>query len=157
MDFVVNIKMLYPGVNMPEYKSIGASGVDLSAILYGFDFNNYVIPDGGVEVEPGAIIKIYTGISIRIPEGYEGQIRSRSGLAVNHGICVVNSPGTIDSDYSGELIVGLINLSKDYYSIDKYDRIAQLVFAPVARAEFCNVTELEKTVRGAGGFGSTGK
>jgi dUTP pyrophosphatase len=69
----------------------------------------------------------------------------------------VNSPGTIDSDYSGELIVGLINLSKDYYSIDKYDRIAQLVFAPVARAEFCNVTELEKTVRGAGGFGSTGK
>jgi dUTP pyrophosphatase len=109
-----------------------------------------------LSVEPGAIALIPTGLKLAIPEGYEGQVRPRSGLAVKHGLTVVNAPGTIDADYRGEVKVALINLGPKPVTISRGDRLAQLVIAPVARAELVEVDELPESPRGEGGFGHTG-
>jgi dUTP pyrophosphatase len=128
----------------PEYKTLDAAGMDLVANEEVF------LPAMGRKL-------VGTGLRIAIPKGYEGQVRPRSGLSWNHGVTVLNAPGTIDSDYRGELKVMLVNLSHDVYNIKKGDRIAQLVIAPYVRVETSVVKELDKTERGEGGFGSTGK
>jgi dUTP pyrophosphatase len=109
-----------------------------------------------VVIAPGMRHAVATGLSVAIPEGFEIQVRPRSGLALKHGISVPNTPGTIDSDYRGELKVILINLGSDAFEIRRGDRVAQLVLAPVTRATWLEADELDETVRGAGGFGSTG-
>ncbi len=129
----------------PVYSSKNASGADLKADI-----------EDTKTVNPGERILIPTGIRMEIPEGYEAQVRSRSGLSINHGIAVLNSPGTIDSDYRGEIKVILVNLSDEPFRINRGDRIAQVVFAPVIQAEFIEKLELQTSERGVGGFGSTG-
>jgi len=109
-----------------------------------------------VELAPGAIVLVPTGFAVAIPPGFELQVRPRSGLAVKHGITVINSPGTIDADYRGEVKIGLVNLGPESFTIRRGDRIAQLVLAPVVRAVFQVVPELDDTDRGDGGFGHTG-
>ena len=109
-----------------------------------------------VTIEPGAVLAVATGFALAIPEGFEGQVRPRSGLALKHGITVLNAPGTIDADYRGEVKVILINHGKQAFQIRRNDRIAQLVIAPVTAAIFEQVRELSSSTRGAGGFGSTG-
>ena len=131
---------------MPARASAGAAGLDLSACL----------PAGPVTVEPMAIVLIPTGLALAIAPGHEGQVRPRSGLAVKHGITVVNAPGTIDSDYRGELKVGLVNLSRNAFVVEHAMRVAQLVIAPVTSVEVRVVESLSETARGSGGFGSTG-
>ncbi len=131
---------------LPKYHSEGASGLDLRA----------AIPEP-VPIRPLERILVPTGISVAIPPGYEGQVRPRSGLALRKGITVLNAPGTIDSDYRGEIKVILINLSEETHQIQPGDRIAQIVFAPVARIEWELVDELPQTSRNSGGFGSTGE
>ena len=130
---------------LPAYQSADASGMDLAAAL-----------SQPKVLEPGQIAVIPTGLAVAIPVGYELQVRSRSGLAIRHGISVVNSPGTIDADYRGEIKVGLINLGGDAYTIQRGDRIAQLVLAPVFKAQWQVVTALDDTARSTGGFGHTG-
>ena len=130
-------------IKIPEYATPGSAGVDLCSMKYCI-------------LKPGELSLIPTGIKLAIPEGYEGQIRPRSGLALNHRIIIPNAPGTIDADYRGEIMVMLLNMGEDPFSISFGDRIAQLVFVPVARAKFEAVKELDQTRRGAGGFGSTG-
>lgn len=110
-----------------------------------------------VLLEPGEIRLIGTGLSIALPPGFEAQIRPRSGLAVRHGVTVINAPGTIDADYRGEIRIGLVNLGKEAFSIRRGDRIAQMVVAPVVRIAWEKVDSLDETARGAGGFGHTGK
>jgi dUTP pyrophosphatase len=112
--------------------------------------------DGPVVLEPGARALIPTGIRIALPEGYEAQVRPRSGLAVKHGISQVNAPGTIDADYRGEIRVIMINLGQEPFTISRGDRIAQMIIAPVTRAEWQVVDSLDDTARGEGGFGHTG-
>jgi dUTP pyrophosphatase len=131
------------GLALPAYATDGAAGMD-------------VLAAEEVIVAPGARHAVATGFSVAIPEGYEIQVRPRSGLALKHGISVPNTPGTIDSDYRGELKVILINLGAAPFAIARGDRIAQLVLAPVTQAEWQEVPELDDTARGAGGFGSTG-
>ena len=109
-----------------------------------------------LDIPPMERAKIPTGLKIEIPEGFEGQVRSRSGLALKHGIAVLNSPGTIDSDYRGELEIILINLSPQTFTVKNCDRIAQLVIAPVVQADLLETNCLSETERGSGGFGSTG-
>jgi dUTP pyrophosphatase len=109
-----------------------------------------------VVLEPGERALVPTGIRIALPEGYEAQIRPRSGLAIKQGITVANAPGTVDSDYRGEVQVGLVNLSGEAYTIRRGDRIAQMVVAPVTRVAWVRMESLDETDRGAGGFGSTG-
>jgi dUTP pyrophosphatase len=121
----------------------------------GFDLRAAV--DGELTLAPGARALIPTGISIAIPPGFEGQVRGRSGLALKHGIALVNAPGTIDADYRGEIGVIVINLGSEPFTVQRGDRIAQLVIAAVSMAELEVVDSLEETTRGAGGFGSTGK
>ncbi len=135
----------YEAGKEPVYGSGLASGADIKA-----NITNDII------IEPGDTALIPTGIRLQIPEGYEGQIRPRSGLALKHSITVINSPGTIDSDYRGELQIILINHSKKSYTIHSNDRIAQLVFSPVIQAEFIQKKELTDSDRGRNGFGSTG-
>lgn len=130
-------------IAIPQYATPGSSGVDLCSTMY-------------CMIKPGDMALIPTGIKLAIPEGYEGQIRPRSGLALDKKIIIPNSPGTIDSDYRGEIRVLLMNMGDDPFTITFGDRIAQLVFAPVAQATFEEVKSLEPTKRGAGGFGSTG-
>jgi len=130
----------------PHYASDEAAGADLRADL-----------ESAVTLEPGKRALIPTGLFMEIPRGYEGQVRPRSGLAWKHGITVLNSPGTIDSDYRGEVKVILINLSDQAFDIKPNERIAQLVICPVTRGEFCYTDILNHTHRGEGGFGSTGK
>ncbi|MCB9845719.1 MAG: dUTP diphosphatase [Phycisphaeraceae bacterium] len=142
----LRIHRLSPGASLPRYQSDGAAGLDLSAALP----EAMTIPRGAVRLVP-------TGLAVEIPEGYEGQIRPRSGLAIRQGVTVVNAPGTIDSDYRGEVRVGLVNLGPEPYTIEAGERIAQLVIAPVTRVEIEEVGELTATARGAGGFGSTGR
>ncbi|MCL2180333.1 MAG: dUTP diphosphatase [Treponema sp.] len=132
-------------VTLPRYESGGAAGMDLRAFL-----------DAGVLIPPLGRVKIPTGLRIEIPEGFEGQVRPRSGLAVKHGITVLNSPGTIDSDYRGDLDIILINLGADDVIIKDGERIAQLIIAPVSRACPVETDSLSATERGEGGFGSTG-
>ena len=109
-----------------------------------------------VVISPGQRVLVPTGLVLEIPDGYEGQVRPRSGLALKHGISLVNSPGTIDSDYRGEVMVIMINLGDDHFMINYGDRIAQLVVAPVIQAEIVEVVRVDDSDRGAGGFGSTG-
>ena len=144
----VKIKRICPedGNPLPHYMTPHAAGVDLSANL-----------DNEVVLKPGARTLVPTGIAIELPEGYEAQIRPRSGLALKHGISLVNSPGTIDTDYRGEIGVIVINHGKEPFTIKKGERIAQMVFAPFIRAVFAEVAELGDTLRGAGGFGHTGR
>ncbi|MCD8553330.1 dUTP diphosphatase [Seleniivibrio sp.] len=138
----VKIKADDPAL-MPEYKTEHAAGVDLMAAH-------------GGEIKPFERTLVKTGLYIELPEGFEAQIRPRSGLALKNGITLLNTPGTIDSDYRGELGIILINLSQDTFVYKKGDRIAQMVVATVTRAVFEQVTELSETERGAGGFGHTG-
>lgn len=148
----VKVKKLHPDAKVPQYAEPGASGLDLHAYI-----RNGIYYGRRLIIEPGDSAIISTGIAIQIPEGYEGQIRPRSGLAAKNMISIINTPGTIDRSYSGELMVILINLSKDEcFRVGHEDRIAQLVIAPVAKAELIEVDELEQTERGEGRFGSTG-
>jgi dUTP pyrophosphatase len=131
------------GLELPEYATAGAAGMD-------------VLSAEDLTLAPGARHAVATGLSVAIPPGYEIQVRPRSGLALKHGIGVPNTPGTIDSDYRGELKVILINHGAEPFDIHRGDRIAQLVLAPVTLAKWDEVAELDATARGAGGFGSTG-
>lgn len=132
---------------VPSYHSAHAAGMDLSACLES---------EEAVEILPGEVRLIPTGWAVAIPEGYEGQVRPRSGLASRHGVTVVNAPGTIDSDYRGEVVVALINMGRRAYRIEPGARVAQLVIAPVSRARVVEADVLPPTERGEGGFGSTG-
>ena len=131
------------GLVLPRYATDGAAGMD-------------VLAAEDVTLAPGARHAVATGLAVAIPPGYEIQVRPRSGLALKHGISVPNTPGTIDSDYRGELKVILINHGSEPFPIHRGDRVAQLVIAPVTLAEWDEVAELDETSRGAGGFGSTG-
>ena len=144
-DVAVEVKRLAhgEGLPLPAYATAGAAGMD-------------VVAAEDVVLAPGARHAVATGLALAIPEGYEVQVRPRSGLALKHGISVPNTPGTIDSDYRGELKLILINHGAEAFAIARGDRVAQLVVAPVVRAAWVEVAELEATVRGAGGFGSTG-
>jgi dUTP pyrophosphatase len=132
-------------VSLPEYASVGAAGMDLRAFL-----------PKEVPLPPMGRAKIPTGLYIEIPRGYEAQIRPRSGLAARHGVTILNSPGTIDSDYRGELEILLVNLGTESFIVQNGDRIAQLVVAPMARLPVEECSVLSETARGGGGFGSTG-
>jgi dUTP diphosphatase len=134
------------GLPLPQYATAGSAGADLTAAV-----------EDKVVLAPGERAAIPTGIALALPEGWEGQVRPRSGLALKHGITLLNSPGTIDADYRGELRVILINLGSVPVTIARGERVAQLVIAPVTRAEWQRAAELPRTVRGAGGFGSTGR
>ena len=140
------IKKLHKNIILPEYKTDGSSGMDLMANV-----------EQTVKIFPSEKKIISTGIMVAIPEQYEIQIRPRSGLAAKNGISVLNTPGTIDSDYRGEIKVILINLGKDTFEINKNDRIAQMIVCPIIKFELKEVESLPETVRGEGGFGSTNK
>lgn len=131
------------GLALPAYATSGAAGMD-------------VLAAEDVTLPPGGRHAVASGFAVAIPPGYEIQVRPRSGLALKHGITVPNTPGTIDSDYRGELKVILINLGDEPFAIHRGDRVAQLVLAPVTQAAWSEVAELDETARGAGGFGSTG-
>lgn len=136
------------GLPLPRAQTDGAAGMDLVAAL----------PEGApVTLAPRERVAVPTGLELAIPPGYEGQVRPRSGLAFKHGLTVVNAPGTIDSDYRGEVKVLLINLGADPVEIARGERIAQLVIAPVTVADLITVEKLDETTRGIGGFGSTGR
>jgi len=134
------------GLELPAYATDGAAGCDLRAAVA-----------ESLTLLPGGRTLVPTGIAVAIPEGFEGQVRMRSGLAVKHGLALLNAPGTIDSDYRGEIRIILANLGSEPATISRGDRIAQLVIAPVARAKLERVDTLPDTRRGGGGFGSTGK
>jgi dUTP pyrophosphatase len=136
------------GLEPPRQQTEGAAGVDLVAALP---------PGETLSIEPGRRALVPTGLSIALPAGYEAQVRPRSGLAARHGVTVLNSPGTIDADYRGEIQVILINLGEAPFAIRRGDRIAQMVVAPVSAVEFNAVEMLDATKRGSGGFGSTGR
>jgi len=133
-----------PPLELPRYMTEGAAGLDLRA-------------DEAVELAPGERRLVPTGISVEIPAGHEGQVRPRSGLALRHGVGMVNAPGTIDSDYRGEIGVVLVNWGQAPVALARGERIAQLVFAPVVRAELVLAESLGGSSRGGGGFGSTGR
>ncbi len=135
------------GLPLPAYESAGAAGMDLPAAL---------AEGETLELAPGARILVPTGFCLHLPEGYEAQVRPRSGLAARHGITVLNAPGTVDSDYRGEIKVILIHHGQEPFAIKRGDRIAQLVVAPVSRVIAREAHELPGTGRGAAGFGSTG-
>lgn len=142
----VLVKRLSPRARLPRYMSEGASGLDLCALL-----------DTPMVIEPGRWALVPTGIAVSIPPGYEGQVRPRSGLALQHGVTVLNAPGTIDSDYRGEIKVILANFGPDPFTVRDGDRIAQLVVQPVCRAVLKVTEELPPTGRQQGGFGHTGR
>ena len=136
------------GVPAPAYASDGAAGLDLRA----------AVPDGApLVLAPGARALVPTGFALALPAGHEAQVRPRSGLALRAGVTCLNSPGTIDADYRGEVGVILVNHGAEPFTVSRGDRIAQLVVAPVSRAEWDEVEALDDTARGAGGFGSTGR
>lgn len=132
---------------LPNYETVNSAGMDLRAYL----------PDGQIVIKPMQRVLVSTGLFMEIPVGYEGQVRPRSGLAIKSGITVLNSPGTIDADYRGEIKVILINLSDTDFVINSGDRIAQLIIAKCEQMEVVEVESLSETERGAGGFGHTGK
>jgi len=132
-------------MDLPKYETSGSAGMDLRAAI-----------GAPIKLDPRQKSLIPTGIAIAIPKGYEAQIRPRSGLAIKHGITCLNSPGTIDSDYRGEIKIILINHGAESFSIEPKARIAQIIFAPVTQIEWEKVDRLEETERGAGGFGHTG-
>ena len=131
---------------LPKYMTEGAAGVDLIAA-----------PMDEITLKPGAWVLVPTGLSVAIPMGCEGQIRPRSGLALKHGVTLLNTPGTIDADYRGEIKIILINLGCQEFILKRGERIAQMVFAKTEQVSFIEVNELDKTYRGEGGFGHTGK
>ena len=141
----VLIKRLSKNIELPKYETNGSSGMDLSANI-----------EKQIKIEPGKTSIIPTGISVSIPKNFEIQIRSRSGLAAKSQISVLNSPGTIDADYRGELKVILINLGNKTFVVERGARIAQMVLCPIIKAKFKEVDSLDDTDRGASGFGSTG-
>lgn len=144
----IAVKRVRPGyadLPLPAYMTDGAAGMDLRAAI-----------DDALSLAPGGRSLVPTGIALALPQGYEAQVRPRSGLALRSGLTLLNSPGTIDSDYRGELMVLLINLGDREQTLQRGDRIAQLVVAPVSRARLREVDDLEATGRGAGGFGHTG-
>ena len=147
-EVTIRIKRLRKdgSIPLPQYMSPGSSGMDL-----------YAFVENVITLVPGERKRIPTGISVAIPEGFEGQIRARSGLAIHHGIGVINGPGTIDADYRGELCVLLINLGNSPFAVRHGDRIAQMVISPVFRAIFEEVETLPPTGRQEGGFGHTGR
>ena len=139
------IKRLSKNVSLPKYETSGSSGLDLAANI-----------ENSIKIEPGKISIIPTGISLAIPKNHEIQIRPRSGLAVKNQISVLNSPGTVDADYRGEIKVILINLSSKTFTVENGARIAQMVVCPVIKAKLKEVEDLDNTSRGSDGFGSTG-
>ena len=141
----IHIKKLSSSVSIPRYETPGSSGMDIAAHI-----------KDNIIINPGEKALVSTGLSISIPVGYEVQIRPRSGLAAKKSITVLNSPGTIDADYRGEIKVILINLGKEKFVVKNGERIAQMVVCPVIQANLEEVKELSKTERGSGGFGSTG-
>lgn len=146
-SWTVKVVLLNEQATLPEYKTSGSAGADLFAAFTG----------PAILLEPSQRASIPTGISMELPESLEAQIRPRSGLATHHGLTVLNSPGTIDSDYRGEVIVILLNTSDKPYTIQSGDRIAQMVLAPVCKASFEQATELVRSERGVSGLGSTGR
>ncbi|MEE3326252.1 MAG: dUTP diphosphatase [Myxococcota bacterium] len=134
------------GLPLPAFATSGAAGMDLCAAL-----------EAERTLEPGERLLVPTGFAIELPEGYEAQVRPRSGLALRHGITVANAPGTVDSDYRGEIKVILIHLGQEAYTLKRGERVAQLVVAPVSQVDWVEVTELGETHRGSGGFGHTGQ
>ena len=140
------IKKLNPSVQLPSYKTNGASGMDLMAFV-----------EKPIKLEPGKSCLVPTGLSVAFSEKYEIQIRPRSGLAAKNNISVLNTPGTIDSDYRGELKIILFNHGKDEFTVNDEDRVAQMVLMPILKVEIEETNELPETIRGSGGFGSTGK
>jgi dUTP pyrophosphatase len=142
----VLVKKLDPSVKLPEYKTEGASGMDLGAFV-----------EGTMNIKPKTSALIPTGISVAFSEDYEIQIRPRSGLAAKNNISVLNTPGTIDSDYRGEIKVIIFNHSNDNFIVKNGDRIAQMILAPIMKMELEEAKNLPQTIRGKGGFGSTGK
>jgi dUTP pyrophosphatase len=147
---IIKISWLDPeradDLNLPTYHSVDASGMDVAAAVA-----------EPIKLGPGEIKMIPTNFAVAIPPGYEIQVRPRSGLAIKHGVTIINSPGTIDADYRGEVKIGLINLGPKPYTIQRGDRVAQLVVASVNKADLQAVSKLDETVRQAGGFGHTGK
>jgi len=132
-------------IELPDYATRDSAGMDVRAVV-----------DEPLTLKPGQRALVPTGFQMALPPGYEAQIRPRSGLALRHGITMLNTPGTIDADYRGEVSVLVVNLGQEPYEISRGDRIAQMVIAPVTRAEIVEAGELPETVRGEGGFGSTG-
>ena len=139
------IKRLSKEVSLPKYETSGSSGMDLAANI-----------DANINIDPGETAIIPTGLALSIPKGFEVQIRPRSGLAAKQKISVLNTPGTIDADYRGEIKVILINLGQDSFKVEKGLRIAQMVVCPIVQAQLKEVDDLSETDRGKGGFGSTG-
>jgi dUTP pyrophosphatase len=142
---VLRVLRLSPHATLPSYATPLAAGLDLAAALA-----------EPLTLEPGARALVPTGIAIALPPGHEGQVRPRSGLAVKHGVTVLNAPGTIDEDYRGEVKVALVNLGRESFRVERGMRIAQLVVAPVARVAVAAAESLDETARGGGGFGSSG-
>ena len=142
----LRFRRLHPAAQVPAYQSEHAAGLDLHACL-----------EAPVTLAPGDIALIPCGFAMAIPHGFEAQVRPRSGLATKFGIGMPNSPGTVDSDYRGEMMVPLINLGRAPFTVEHGMRVAQMVIAPVARATVAEVAELDSTTRGHGGFGSTGR
>lgn len=138
-------KRLSPLARIPAYQTSLAAGMDVHAAI-----------TEPMLLEPNRVVLVPTGFALAIPEGFEAQVRPRSGLSTKHGVTVPNAPGTIDADYRGEVMVALINLGRADFTVEPGMRVAQLVFAPVARADITEVSELSPTERGTGGFGSTG-
>ena len=142
----VLVKKLDPNVELPKYKTEGSSGLDLMAFI-----------DNPIKISPNTSALVPTGISVAISSDLEIQIRPRSGLAAKSSVTVLNTPGTIDSDYRGEIKIILFNHGKEDFIIKNKDRVAQMILAPIIKIEFEEVDELPNTIRGSGGFGSTGK
>ena len=142
----VLIKKLNPNVKLPSYKTDGASGMDLMAFI-----------EKPINLEPGKSCLVSTGLSVAFPKEYEIQIRPRSGLAAKNNISILNTPGTIDSDYRGELKIILFNHGNQNFKINNNDRIAQMVLTPIIKMELEEVNDLPESIRDKGGFGSTGK
>ena len=142
----VLVKKLEPSVKLPSYKTSGAAGMDLMAYI-----------EKSIELKPGESSLVPTGLSVAFPKEYEIQIRPRSGLAAKNNISVLNTPGTIDSDYRGEIKVILFNHGKENFKINNNDRIAQMILTPVIKMDLEETNELPDSIRGVGGFGSTGK
>ena len=142
----VLVKRLDPNVELPKYKTEGSSGLDLMAFI-----------DNPIKISPNTSALVPTGISVAISNDLEIQIRPRSGLAVKSSVTVLNTPGTIDSDYRGEIKIILFNHGKEDFIIKNKDRVAQMILVPIIKIEFEEVDELPNTIRGSGGFGSTGK
>lgn len=150
MSITIKVRRLPHNADLPlpAYETAQSAGMDLRAA---------VAEDAPVTLQPGARGLIPTGLSIALPPGFEAQVRPRSGLALKHGITCLNSPGTVDADYRGEVAVVLVNLGQEPFVIKRGERIAQMVIAPVTQGAFVEVEVLDETARGTGGFGSTGK